>query len=194
MPKISTHPPILDSVKQIKISDFEMKRGIKTSGVLKFISSGEVVGSIGYTLYLNIEYPYLNLFYNVDGESINYNVSISEKPSNLGIGRIYYFLCPYTQKPCRKLYLVGKKFLHRTANKRCCYASQIESKFAREIKYTFGGLFETDKAYEQIYSKHFKKYYKEKPTKRYLKLLKIIDKANRIDRSLFHSLLRNVTR
>ena len=193
MPKVSTYPILLDSVKQISISDFKIEPGKVRAGVLRFLRSGEEVGSIGYTTYLNDIYPYLNLSYNVNGESVNYNISIEEKPSNLGFGSVYYFMCPLTHKPCRKLYLVGSKFLHRTAYKGCCYDSQIESKHYRELKYTFGSLFEKDKAYEQIYSKYFKRYYKEKPTKRYLKLLRIIEAGDQVNSRSFYSLFSKFT-
>lgn len=193
MPKVSTDPILLDSVKQISISDLQIEPGKDRAGVLRFLRSGVEVGSIGYTTYLNDIYPYLNLSYKVNGESINYNVSIKEKPSNLGFGTVYYFMCPFTHKPCRKLYLVGSKFLHRTAHKGCYYDSQVESKHYRELKYTFGSLFEKDKAYEQIYSKYFKRYYKEKPTKRYLKLLKIIEAGDQVNNSSFYSLFSKFT-
>ena len=193
MPKVSTDPILLDCVKQISISDLQIEPGKKKAGVLRFLRSGVEVGSLGYTTYLNDIYPYLNLSYKVNGESINYNVSIKEKPSNLGSGTVYYFMCPLTLKPCRKLYLVGSKFLHRTAYKGCCYDSQIESKHYRELKYTFGSLFEKDKAYEQIYSKYFKRYYKEKPTKRYLKLLRIIEAGDQVNSRSFYSLFSKFT-
>lgn len=38
----------------------------------------------------------------------------------------------------------------------------------------------TDKLYSELYSKHFTKYYNGKPTKKYLKLKKQIQKAESI--------------
>jgi len=38
----------------------------------------------------------------------------------------------------------------------------------------FGFYFEIDKCYDEIYSKHFKKLYNGKPTRRYLKLVEKI--------------------
>ena len=43
----------------------------------------------------------------------------------------------------------------------------------------YGAYFDADNLYEQLYSKHFKKFYDGKPTKRYLKIMKQINKAER---------------
>ena len=43
----------------------------------------------------------------------------------------------------------------------------------------YGSYFELDNLYEELYSKHFKTHYNGKPTKRYLKLLKQINKVER---------------
>lgn len=37
------------------------------------------------------------------------------KPSNLGIGQVPYFVCPYMHNLCRKLYLVDSSLLSRSA-------------------------------------------------------------------------------
>ena len=43
----------------------------------------------------------------------------------------------------------------------------------------FGSHFDRERYLDQMYSKHFKKFYNGQPTKRYLKLLKKIDEADR---------------
>jgi hypothetical protein len=52
------------------------------------------------------------------------------------------------------------------------YEKQTDSKNARQQIKAWSKLFDTDKVYEQIYSKHFKKQYAGKITKLYLKLWK----------------------
>jgi len=47
----------------------------------------------------------------------------------------------------------------------------------------YGSYFELDNLYEELYSKHFKTHYNGKPTKRYLKLLKQINKNVRFSAS-----------
>ena len=60
------------------------------------------------------------------------------------------------------------------------YESQIQSKKYRQLDKTFGAFFKTDDLYNQLYKKHFKKTYAGKPTKRYLKIMEQIEKAERI--------------
>jgi len=57
----------------------------------------------------------------------------------------------------------------------CFYEKQVQSQGYRRLGKQFGLLFGIDKVYEEIYSKHFKKQYNGKPTKRYLKLLKQVE-------------------
>jgi len=97
------------------------------------------------------------------------------EPSNLGKGNIWYFLCPATGKRCRKLYLVGERFLHREAFEGCFYQKQVQSKYYTYLENTIGREFEADEAYDEMHRPFFKKYYNGKPTKRYLRLMK---KAN----------------
>jgi len=44
----------------------------------------------------------------------------------------------------------------------------------------YGNYFDNDEHYKELYSKHFKKFYNGKPTKRYLKLLQQIEKAEKV--------------
>ena len=60
------------------------------------------------------------------------------------------------------------------------YESQTQSKKYRQFEKLFGAYFESDKLYSQIYSKHFKKTYAGEPTKRYLKVLKQIQKSENL--------------
>ncbi len=43
----------------------------------------------------------------------------------------------------------------------------------------YGSYFKQDGYDEDVYSKHFKKYYNDNPTKRYVKIMEQINKANR---------------
>ena len=110
-------------------------------------------------------------------------------PSNLGKGIIWYFLCPETSKRCRKLYLIGGYFLHREAFKSCMYESQTQSKKYRELEKTLGAYFRTDDLYNELYKKHFKKSYAGKPTKKYLRILDSLEKADEITPNEIENLL-----
>ena len=126
--------------------------------------------------------------YKYGDEPRNYKVSLVSIPSNLGKGVIWYFRCPQTNKRCRKLYSIGGYFFHREAFNGCMYDSQTRSKKWRLMEKVFGSCFDIDNHYEEIYSKHFKTHYNGKPTKRYLKLMRQINKAERLSVSEFESL------
>ena len=61
--------------------------------------------------------------------------------------------------------------MHRSALPSGMYDCQTKSKKWRGIEKIYGAYFDSDKLYEQLYSKHFKKSYGGKPTKRYLKIM-----------------------
>ena len=67
------------------------------------------------------------------------------------------------------------------AFKNCIYQSQIESKRYRKIDKTLGAYFKTEELYREMHKKHFKKTCAGIPTKRYLRILKQIEQAERID-------------
>ena len=48
-----------------------------------------------------------------DGEERKQRVRLATRPSNLGLGTCYYFVCPYTGRICRKLYTDGKVLISR---------------------------------------------------------------------------------
>jgi hypothetical protein len=79
-------------------------------------------------------------------------------------GKVWYFLCPNTGKHCWKLYMINAYFLHRSGFRGAMYEKQTYSKNARQQFKLWGKLFDIDKVYEQLYSKHFKKQYAGKPT------------------------------
>ena len=90
------------------------------------------------------------------------------------------FSCPQTNKRCCKLYSIGGYFLHREAFSGCMYETQTQSKKYRQLDKTFGAYFKIDNLYSELYKKNFKKYYAGKPTKRYLRIMEQIQKAESI--------------
>jgi len=60
------------------------------------------------------------------------------------------------------------------------YDCQTKSKHYRKLDKTLGAYFKTDKLYEQLYKKHFKKMYAAKPTKKYLRIMEQIQQAESI--------------
>lgn len=183
MPKPHTFPTLYNEALQIDISKLKGwgyldPKQIK-SGTLNWSRNGNPTGSISIQANTHSEQPYIELDYKYRDEPRNYKVRLVSIPSNLGKGLIWYFICPHTNKRCRKLYSIGGYFLHREAFKGCMYETQTQSKKYRKLDKIFGAYFRTDDLYSQLYQKHFKKTYAGKPTKRYLQIMKQIEKAER---------------
>ena len=184
MPKPHTFPTLYNEALQIHILKLKGwgyldPEQIK-SGTLNWSRNGNPTGSISIQVNTHSEQPYIELDYKYRDEPRNYKVYLTSTPSNLNRGEIWYFLCPQTNKRCRKLFLISGYFLHREAFQGCMYESQTQSKYYRSIDKSLGAYFKTDELYEQLYKKHFKKTYAGKPTKRYLKLMKQIQEAENI--------------
>jgi len=181
MPKFGTYPATYQERKSITIAELKqwdyLLPGHYKTGTLKWRKNGTPSGSITIATFMEKEAPYLKLSYTLDREKdIEYKVPLVAMKSNLGEGKVWYFHCPFTGKLCRKLYLIDGYFKHRDGGK-VYYQKQIDSKKYREIEKVYGPLFELDKVYTLLYSKHFKQYYKGKPTKRYQKILKQLKAA-----------------
>jgi hypothetical protein len=149
MGRWSNGPDEVESLKRITIADLKKlgylqpnvwlnqnihwtnQYGERVSSITVIIETTETGG------YITFDYTYNQ------SQKINYKVKLITRPSNLGDGLLWFFVCPNTQKVCRKLHLNG------------------------------GYL--DDKFYEELYKKHFKKFYNGKPTKKYLKLVKKIN-------------------
>jgi len=70
--------------------------------------------------------------------------------------------------------------MHRSALPSGMYSKQTHSKKWRFMEKAFGSYFDSDKYYQELHSKHFKRYYNGEPTKRYLKLLKHLKRAENL--------------
>lgn len=183
MPKPYTFPTIYDDCLTINISDLKkwgyFEPNHYKSGVLSWSRNGEVHSKISIAISMG-DSPYMELDYTCNDEPRKYKVYFETVPSNLGKGEIYYFLCPFTKLRCRKLYLIGGYFCHRSKAPNGLYDTQVRSKHYRSMEKLYGAYFSLDRLYEQLYSKHFRKYYAGKPTKRYLKLKRQIEKGEAI--------------
>ena len=185
MPKPYTFPTLYNDVLQIsitKLKEWEYLNSVQyKSGSITWSVNGNKTASISIQVNTHREQPYIELDYKSNDEPRNYKIQLVSIPSNLGKGNIWYFLCPETNKRCRKLYLIGGYFLHREAFKGCMYETQTQSKRYRQLDKTFGAHLKSDDLYSQLYQKHFKKFYAGKPTKRYLRIMKQIQKVENIE-------------
>jgi len=184
MPKPHTFPTLYNEALQIHISKLKGwgyldPKQIK-SGTVNWSRSGNPTGSISIQVNTHSEQPYIELDYKYRDEPRNYKVYLTSTPSNLNRGEIWYFICPQTKKRCRKLYSIGGYFLHREAFNGCMYETQTQSKKYRQLDKTLGAYLKSDNLYSELYKKNFKKTYAGKPTKRYLRIMEQIQKAESI--------------
>jgi hypothetical protein len=179
MPKFPTFPTLYNECKTISISKLKewgyLKPETWKSGEINWSRNGEKTASIWVTVNIQDSDSYIILDYKSNGTPISYMVKLTSVPSNIGKGAVWYFICPKTGKRCRNLYLVGGYFYHRSAFQGCMYEKQTYSHKNRDLCQMFEKAFGSDKVYEQLYSKGFKKNYAGKPTKKYLKLMRNLE-------------------
>lgn len=184
MPKPHTFPTLYNEALQIHISKLKGwgyldPEQIK-SGTLNWSRNGNPTGSISIQVNTHSEQPYIELDYKYRDEPRNYKVYLTSTPSNLNKGEIWYFICPQTKRRCRKLYSIGGYFLHREAFNGCMYETQTQSKKYRQLDKTLRAYFKSDNLYSELYKKNFKKTYAGKATKRYLRIMEQIQRAENI--------------
>jgi hypothetical protein len=170
--KYKTPPTLFNEVLQLSTTTLKkigyLAPGAIADGKLTWERDGMPLGSISIQVNTHSEQPYIKLDYQYRNEPRNYKVRLVSIPSNLGKGKIWYFLCPQTKKRCRKLYSVGGYFLHREAFTGCMYESQAVSKDNR----SWDQIFEREAMAERLHKKHFRKFYAGKPTRNYLRIMK----------------------
>ncbi len=183
MPKPHTFPTLYNEALQIPISKLKgwgyLNPEQVKSGTLNWSRNGTPAGSISIQVNTRSEQPYIELDYKYRDEPRNYKVYLTSTPSNLKKGVVWYFVCPVTKKRCRKLYSIGGYFLHREAFNGCMYETQTHSKKYRQLDKLMA-ILEIENLYSELYKKNFKKTYAGKPTKRYLRIMEQIQKAESI--------------
>jgi len=195
MARLGNYPTTYEQRKSFSIADLRkwgyLLQGTWKSGTIHWSRNGTPIGSISISSSINLDSPHVSLTYTFNNEKdVTYDISLVKITSNLKKGHIWYFRCPYTNKLCRKLYLIDGYFMHREAT-RGFYDKQIQSKHYRNLEKVYGPVFLLDKLYQQLYSKHFRKSYKGKPTKRYAKILAQFDAASRVDeRDFLNAMIR----
>ena len=184
MPKPYTLPTLIDESLRIDLSLLKkqgcLKPESKVRSILKWSSTIQNESSIAILLDTTKAGSFALLSYNFNGKPRAYRIKLCSIQSNLGKGYIHYFVCPYTHKKCRKLYLVNGYFLHRSAFEGAMYTSQTLTKKVRSIDKYLRAYVSQDSLKQELNSSYFKRYYAGKPTKRYLKIKKQLELAEKI--------------
>lgn len=94
-------PTILDDTLQIKLSDLRksgyLEPGQVRSGTYEWSRNGQPAGSIYIVADTCCAAPFIRLIYKYDDMQRDYKVHLIARPSNLGIGDVWYFQCPDTR-------------------------------------------------------------------------------------------------
>jgi hypothetical protein len=172
MAKYPTYPVLFDNCKALTISDLKrlgyLNQNQIAGGVVSWNQGGQKTGSISIQVNTLKPQPYIEFDYQANGTPIKYRVNLVSKPSNIGEGVYYLFVCPITRKHCRKLYLVDRYFYSRLAFRGCMYEKQTHSHKTRQMLKAFEVLTISDKLNE----KYFRQSYSGQPTKKYLHLVR----------------------
>lgn len=117
--RIGSYPTTYDQRKSFSISDLRKLKYLQPdcwkSGKLSWSRNGTPTGKISIQVNTIAAAPYVQLIYTCNDQNRNYEVPLFQLPSNLGAGYVWYFLCPFTQKRCKKLYFINGYFQHREA-------------------------------------------------------------------------------
>lgn len=171
MAKFPTFPTCLDEVKSITIGWLRQMGHFKpyaTQGGLRWSRFGQPAGSI--SVMVDTENRFVELSYTSSGKPISYRVNLESRPSNLGFGRVWYFICPATGKRCRTLYEYGDYFYSRYAFTNPMYSSQTCSKGTRDWLRAMRILTLRD---DFLSKRHSRTHYKGKITRRYQRILNL---------------------
>ncbi|WP_212000236.1 hypothetical protein [Chitinophaga sp. HK235] len=192
MAKPGTYPTTFEERKAISVTDLRkwkyLQPDIWRSGTLSWSRGGTVHSQISICVNMVAPQPYLQLDYRWQEQSISYQVELTALPSNLGAGKVWYFICPLTNTRCRKLYFKSGYFQYRGQG---YYEKQIQSKYYRHLEKTYGPVLQSDQIREQLYSRHFRKFYNGKATKQYAKILAQLKAAEGVsERDLINAMVR----
>lgn len=185
MAKTPTFPLIIDRCLTVSIADLKrwgcLKPGVYRSGTVYWEQGAERVASVGYTACLNIELgaTYLHFNYSHDGQPVQYTVPLIPVPANIGKGLVWFFRCPFTGQLCKKLHLIEGRFMHRSAVRDAMYKRQTESKKWRKVSRFYDMHDVHAEVWQVIKKPYFKMKYRGKVTRRFARLVRKEERAER---------------
>ena len=183
MPKPYTAPIFIDQEKTLKTGFLSkygyFKTDCKITGVTGWTSNKSKDLDVRLTTIMQKDNERLILnYYDFDNRPVEQIISLEAKPSNLGKGLIWFFVCPFTLATCRNLLFANNRFMHRSNLVNAIYSTQGESKYWRKIFQLQPNIPTTRKILEEPNQKHYKKFYNGKITKRYKKWLATVQQWN----------------
>lgn len=187
---------ILDRIPSVKTTFFKVlfeigeehpEKVIELDIPLRYADAfGDVDEREYHLVYKHGETPRMELSWVDENErSQRETIFFKSKPSNLGDGITYYFVCPRTGALCRRLYFTDRYITSRNGFRKPLYLSQARSHKQRD-------LFPTEP-----YRENGKMYYRGKLTpygKRVERYEQKMERAEEIQRKAFEGLFGKILR
>ena len=142
---------IIEFLPSLRTSDLKEWDTISNRCVL-----GKDNSLVRYRLTYELTREVLILNYWINGIAREQYIDIQFEPSNLGIGEVWFFICPQTGKKCRKLVLWYGRFVHQSVIEHSYYRQQTESGPDRTSKKWIRKFHR----YQELLKKQEQKYYK----------------------------------
>lgn len=183
----NSHAITTNSATRLEINELLKRKCLVKGEVLNFTYSWTNGSKMNIQSVYNDTDIYLWLKYNITDretkqtKNFDYKIYIGKVKSNLGNGYNLYFYCPESGIRCKVLYLCygAERFKCRQAyNNRIYYYAQTHSKEYR----LNGRYFKLEKTINELYGKRETTNYNGKPTKRNLRLLKLLNKKAEVDK------------
>jgi len=159
-----------------------LKKGAISSSIFEWTNGSRISIKCHYTdekQYLRLRY----VFTSWKGEETDYDykIQLTFVPSNLGKGKVPYFVCPENGSRCRILYKAYGSPIWKSRgayNKTIFYASQTSSKLSKmNDKY-----WQLEREIEAIYKDtRYQTHYKGNPTRRYKRYLRLLEEQEKAD-------------
>lgn len=183
MPRECTFPDTVEQCRTITMTDLK-RLGFLTGftyGPLRWTTRGEPSGSVTLQVQVLAEPRFIRLMYSTKDlhtgakQDFDYKIPIEVKPTNLGKGERYYFLCPRTGKRCMTLYEPpgATIFAHRDYWQGLYYRDQLQPKRWRKL----GQLLALEDRLNSTETRYMKTHYRGKVTPRYQAYLDQIKKV-----------------
>lgn len=171
----------IEEMLQLSITDLK-RLGMLQPGAYQYTPvnwrrGGCETASIAVATDTRGEIATVRFVYDYNGTPVDYTAPLRFAPSNLNRGGYYYFVCPVTGRSCRKLYLVGGRFVSRFAF-RALYDKQTKSRAERSG--LFGYLNAVSNFDRIAKQKGRKMYYRDKITPYGLRVERLAAKVERI--------------
>jgi len=181
MPKPSTYPIIINQAKTLTTGFLSkcgyFKTDYKTTGSTGWISNKSKNLDIDIIVIMTKDKERVILKYiDFDNNQVEQIIYLYCKPSNLGKGLIWFFICPFIGATCRNLIFVHNRFMHSSNLLNAMYGTQAESKRWRKIFQLQPNIPNSKTYLLEPKARFYKRYYNGQMTKRYKKYLNTISK------------------